>query len=83
MSVSSKIAGATGSRWAPWLAAAILALSLIVAGVADLLDRIPTLADVQDNALILASKRLLSAMKDVETGERGFIITGGDQYLEP
>ena len=26
---------------------------------------------------------LLSAMKDVETGQRGFVITGREQYLEP
>src|SRR5579884_493953 len=26
---------------------------------------------------------LLSALKDAETGERGFIITGMDEYLQP
>ena len=32
---------------------------------------------------MIATERLLSSLKDVETGQRGFIITGKDQYLEP
>ncbi len=35
------------------------------------------------NARIIAAERLLSAMKDVETGERGYVITGKESYLEP
>ena len=28
-------------------------------------------------------ERLISAMKDMETGQRGFLLTGNDAYLEP
>ena len=36
-----------------------------------------------ENARIVSATRLLSALKDVETGERGFIVTGEENYLQP
>ena len=40
-----------------------------------------------DQARLLATEasagRVLSAMKDLETGERGFLLTGQDAYLQP
>ncbi|HYF09333.1 MAG TPA: response regulator [Acetobacteraceae bacterium] len=33
--------------------------------------------------LVLGVEALLSAMKDVETGQRGFLLTGRDDFLEP
>jgi PAS domain S-box-containing protein len=33
--------------------------------------------------VIVLAERLLSALKDVETGGRGFVITGNERYLEP
>ncbi|MGI4764397.1 MAG: CHASE3 domain-containing protein, partial [Janthinobacterium lividum] len=83
MSVQAKNADVGWWRWAPWLAGAVLTVSLIIAGVAYLLDRSHARADGRDNATILATERLLSAMRDVETGERGFIITRREDYLEP
>ena len=44
--------------------------------------RVRSLVDA-DNARIASAERLLSASKDVETGERGFVITGRDEYLAP
>ena len=41
-------------------------------------ERVATLSDE-----VITTERLLSAMKDVETGERGFVITGIDGYLDP
>ncbi|WP_375455049.1 response regulator [uncultured Methylobacterium sp.] len=35
------------------------------------------------NATVAGLERLLSAMKDLETGERGYVIVGGDDYLQP
>jgi PAS domain S-box-containing protein len=32
---------------------------------------------------VAASARLLSLMRDAETGQRGFLLTGEDRYLEP
>ena len=29
------------------------------------------------------AERLLSSIKDAETGQRGFLITGDEQYLRP
>ena len=37
----------------------------------------------RENALVIATERLLSSLKDVETGQRGFVITGRDDYLVP
>lgn len=36
-----------------------------------------------DNRHLAASEKLISDMKDLETGERGFVITGDPVYLEP
>ena len=33
--------------------------------------------------VILSLDNLLSAMKDAETGQRGFLITGDEKYLTP
>ncbi|MGI4795099.1 MAG: response regulator [Janthinobacterium lividum] len=38
---------------------------------------------VRDRALLGRAEAILSAMKDLETGERGFLLTGADRFLEP
>jgi PAS domain S-box-containing protein len=35
------------------------------------------------NGTVLQAEALLSAMKDVETGERGYVLTGREEYLQP
>ncbi len=70
-------------RVASWLAALILAASLILAGWGYLRERRLDLDTRHDNAVMIASERLLSSLKDIETGQRGFIITGKEGYLEP
>ena len=40
-------------------------------------------AVVAGNTRISGLERLLSAVKDLETGERGYVLVGGDVYLEP
>ncbi len=69
--------------WAPWLMGAILVASLGVAIWAYLRDHDHQQAIEHERSLIVTTERLLSALKDVETGERGFIITGRESYLEP
>ena len=81
--ISSQDPGPAWLRWAPSLAGAVLFVSLLLGSWAYLRDHKHAQAVEQDRALIVTSERLLSALKDVETGERGFIITGRDQYLEP
>ncbi len=39
--------------------------------------------DERDRTLVIEAERLLSATKDVETGQRGFLLTGDQGYLEP
>lgn len=68
---------------ASWLAGLVLIVSLLVAGWGFLRDHWLEADSQRDNALVVGTERLLSALKDVETGQRGFIITGKDQYLEP
>ena len=60
------------------LAFAVLATAwTIVAG-----DRSAALVG-RDHASADWAEAVLSSMKDVETGERGFLLTGAEQYLEP
>ena len=70
-------------RWAPWLTGSFLVASLAVAGWAYMRDHDHQRAIEHDRSLVVTTERLLSALKDVETGERGFVITGGEDYLEP
>lgn len=37
----------------------------------------------RDAALSERAEAVLSAMKDLETGERGFLLTGVEKFLEP
>ena len=66
----------------------LVAIGLLIAGLAagglyivqEQRLRSETLAD---NVRIIGAERLLSALKDVETGERGYVITGQEPYLQP
>ena len=40
-------------------------------------------AVVAQNRIEVGAERLLSTLKDLETGERGFALTGASEYLEP
>ena len=70
-------------RAVSWLAGALLLGSLVATAWGYARDRTLDAQTRRANALIIASERLLSSLKDVETGQRGFIITGRDEYLEP
>ena len=70
-------------KWAPWLTGAFLMASLVIAGWAYSRDHGHQRAIEHDRSLIVTTERLLSALKDVETGERGFVITGRESYLDP
>ncbi|MEO8004348.1 MAG: CHASE3 domain-containing protein [Betaproteobacteria bacterium] len=63
-----------------------IALLVIIGGVAYrslsvLVDSGHTVT--HSHAVIESLARVLSLMKDAETGQRGFVITGSDPYLEP
>jgi PAS domain S-box-containing protein len=38
---------------------------------------------LRDRQLLTATDELLSQMKDAETGQRGYLLTGSDEYLAP
>jgi CHASE3 domain sensor protein len=38
---------------------------------------------VHSGAVIMALDQLLSSAKDAETGQRGFLLTGNEDYLQP
>ena len=65
-------------------AAFILLVVALAAGTANYIageaDRSAT---AQANATIAGVERLLSEVKDLETGERGFVLVGSEDYLTP
>jgi PAS domain S-box-containing protein len=65
-------------------AAFVLLLVALTAGTANYLtgeaDRVAT---AQANATVAGVERLLSEVKDLETGERGFVLVGSEDYLTP
>ncbi len=77
--------GSTSYRrnWELLLAAA-LTLLCVASFAADLIVRssFDRAIDGNTEATIL-SERLLSSLKDVETGQRGFLLTGDEAYLAP
>ncbi len=70
-------------RAAPAVAGALVVLALLAAGWNVVADMRASAAAEAASQVELLSQGLVSAMKDVETGERGFLITGQDSYLEP
>ena len=65
------------------LAALLFAAGLLAAGF-ELLAEYRVRSEIETDTIRIASaERLLSGLKDLETGERGYVITGEDAYLEP
>ena len=83
---SAPAPGVPGSRnrsRIPPLAAALALVALLAGsfgyGLADRDDD----AARAGNALVVGLERVLSAVKDVETGQRGYLLVGREDYLEP
>ncbi|KVK88282.1 sensor histidine kinase [Burkholderia sp. MSMB1498] len=78
--------GEKASRWIDlglWSAAVLLLLTAGIGalGTTNLFD---SEADVhRANEVISGLERLLSLARDMETGQRGYIITGKPEYLQP
>ncbi|MBW8732883.1 MAG: response regulator [Asticcacaulis sp.] len=69
------------------LSLAAVAAFFVISGVVSYLN-IATLrrdmaAVTRTHDVLLGSSELFSTLKDAETGQRGFILTGKDNYLEP
>lgn len=76
----------TASSWAGWGLPLIAVLMLLTAGI----GAFGTMSLYDSEALVQHSNeirsslgQLLALARDAETGQRGFVITGRDEYLEP
>ena len=65
------------------LAVLLFAIGLGTAGLELTLERKAQVRLWTEQDWISTLERLLSATKDLETGERGYVLTGQDSYLEP
>ena len=65
------------------LAAALLVLGLGTAAWAVIDAQQARTLIAEQNRRLVSAEQLLSTLKDLETGERGFALTGVESYLEP
>ena len=86
MNIAAKRFGSRASRWVGWGLAisGLLMLMTVAVGAFGTLSLYNSEADVQhSNEMYVRLGRLLALARDAETGQRGFVITGRDEYLEP
>jgi PAS domain S-box-containing protein len=72
------------SELLPLLAAVVLVV--LIAGASYRAWSVSTLRAAEidlSEQIFLNTQALLSSLKDAETGQRGFLLTGSDEYLEP
>lgn len=72
----------TRSRLGP-AAALLLLLGLVLAVLAFVNGQRARTVTAQQNQTLVTAEQLLSALKDVETGYRDYVLTGDEIYLEP
>jgi two-component system cell cycle sensor histidine kinase/response regulator CckA len=67
------------------LAGLVLLVSFVVAGALLAFRQIEKAATTREHSydLINRAEKLLSALKDAETGQRGYLLTGNETFLEP
>ena len=70
-------------RLPAWTSGVLLVTSLILGAWVGWLTHRDTRDIERNNAFALRLEHLLSVMKDLETGQRGFLLTGADAYLDP
>ena len=63
--------------------ATLLAIGLAAGGLSILAERTARRTVAAGNLTLVRTEQLLSELKDVETGERGYALTGEAPYLEP
>ena len=74
------------ARHLKFVALAVFIVMVLIAAVPFWLNRSVSVLLAQSRAELLAQQRLddiLTAMRDAETAQRGFVITGNDVFLEP
>lgn len=66
------------------LLAALLLVVAVLSAVLNLRGGLQSAATIaEDSATIARAENVLSALKDLETGTRGFLLTGEEEYLQP
>jgi CheY-like chemotaxis protein/signal transduction histidine kinase/CHASE3 domain sensor protein len=84
---STREAAAFRSKIGLWIGVALAILFFIVSGTVSYLNvqmlRRDNAAILHSHDVIAALDDLLSTVQDAETGQRGFLLTGNDRYLEP
>src|SRR4051794_29910659 len=73
------------SRPSAWFAAmaVVLVISVAAVYVMGLLTLNHTRELVRRQVVLDHLQQMFSTLKDAETGQRGFLLTGNEQYLEP
>jgi len=68
-----------------WLTAAVLLVALGAAVSFLAFSQLKAAAEArkQANGILISADNLLSALKDAETGQRGYLLTGDETFLEP
>ncbi len=86
MNEAVKRFGGTASRWVGWGLPVIGVLLLVTAGIGAFgtITLYDSEAEVQrSNDVYAGLERVLALARDAETGQRGYVITGREEYLEP
>ena len=75
----------TTHKISTFIAVAVLLVAMAVAISIWSFNQIQQAADARKHASLVLSKAdgLLSALKDAETGERGYLLTGDETFLQP
>ncbi len=69
--------------WLNVVAAVLLMVGLGAGAWSVSIARNTRLTVAQENRVLASTEHLLSTLRDLETGERGFALTGDPAYLEP
>ncbi|WP_338662153.1 response regulator [Pararoseomonas sp. SCSIO 73927] len=67
----------------PLFAAALAVVAVALGAVSYALDDRDADSIAAGNELVVTLEGALSALKDVETGQRGYLLVGREEYLEP
>ncbi len=75
----------TTTKFSAWLAGAVLLVSLGVVTALLSFRQLGESAEARKHAFqaLSTANQFLSSLKDAETGERGFLLTGNESFLKP
>jgi PAS domain S-box-containing protein len=68
-----------------WIGGAILLVTLILALSFQAFEKMNEASEARHHSLVLLNDAdiFLSALKDMETGQRGYLVTGDEDFLQP